>query len=98
MSFLTEITARRLAPFSSALSRTTLTTVPRASFTTTVQLRKSPVDTTKDALKSVDRAVSDKLVDGINIGGAYYPFLHLFVSELESNANIKNFSSYSRGR
>lgn len=63
MSFLTEITTRRVA----TLSRTAFTTsVPRASFTTTVQLRKTPVEATKDTLKTVDRAVSDKLVDGIN--------------------------------
>lgn len=68
MSFLTEVTTRRLATLSSSISRTTLTTVPRASFTTTIQLRKTPVEATKDTLKSVDRAVSDKLVDGINMG------------------------------
>lgn len=63
MSFLTEITTRRMA----TLSRTAFrTSVPRASFTTTVQLRKTPAEATKDTLKSVDRAVSDKLVDGIN--------------------------------
>lgn len=64
MSFLTEITTRRFA----TLSRTTFTNVPRASFTTTVQLRKTAVEATKDTLKTVDRAVSDKLVDGINVG------------------------------
>ncbi|KAB5545800.1 ClpP/crotonase-like domain-containing protein [Coniochaeta sp. 2T2.1] len=30
-------------------------------------LQKTPVETAKDALKTVDRAVSDKLVDGINV-------------------------------
>lgn len=66
MSFLTEITARRMA----ALTRTRFaTTVPRASFTTTFSQRKNVIDAGKDALKKVDRAVSDKLVDAIDIGG-----------------------------
>jgi hypothetical protein len=32
--------------------------------------RKSAVDTAKDAAKTVDRAVSDKIVDGIELGGS----------------------------
>jgi hypothetical protein len=66
MSFL----ARRAATLS--IPRTALATVPRASFTTTVLLRKTATETVKDGVKAVDRAVSDKLVDGINIGGKWY--------------------------
>lgn len=69
MSFLTELTARRMATVSRAALRTS---VPRASFTTTVQMRKTPVEATKDTLKNVDRAVSDKLVDGINVASTLY--------------------------
>lgn len=65
MSFLTEVSARRVA----TLSRTRFTTLPRATFTTSVYLRKSIVDAGKDALKTADRAVSDKIVDGIDVGG-----------------------------
>lgn len=65
MSFLTEVSTRRMA----TLSRTRFTTVPRATFTTSVYLRKSIVDAGKDALKTADRAVSDKIVDGIDVGG-----------------------------
>ncbi|KAF3763299.1 hypothetical protein M406DRAFT_323083, partial [Cryphonectria parasitica EP155] len=68
MSFLTEITTRRMATLTRTAANTTFTTLPRASFSTTVQLRKNPVDVAKDGLKTVDRAVSDKLVDGINVG------------------------------
>jgi len=31
-------------------------------------MKKGPVEATKDAAKTVDRKVSDKLVDGIEIG------------------------------
>lgn len=67
MSFLTEVSTRRMA----TLSRTRFTTVPRATFTTSVYLRKSIVDAGKDALKTADRAVSDKIVDGIDVGGMF---------------------------
>lgn len=67
MSFLSEMTTRRLATISRTARFTTVRT-PRASFVTTSQLRKTPVvDAAKDTLKTVDRAVSDKLVDGINV-------------------------------
>lgn len=79
MSFLTEITARRMA----TISRTAITTsVPRASFSTTIQLRKTPVEATKDTLKTVDRTVSDKLVDGINIASALDPTHYTLFHEL----------------
>ena len=48
---------------------------PRA-FSTSFAVRKSPVEAAKDTLKSVDRAVSDKLVDGIEIGGMF--FVHVY--------------------
>ncbi|KAL1842481.1 hypothetical protein VTK73DRAFT_3112 [Phialemonium thermophilum] len=66
MSFLTEATVRRLA--GSQLPRALGTTAPRASFSVSVQHQKSAKDTVKDSLKTVDRVVSDKLVDGINVG------------------------------
>lgn len=66
MSFLTEVTVRRLASFQ--LPRTVATTAPRAAFSISAQRQKVVPDTVKEKLKSVDRVVSDKLVDGINIG------------------------------
>jgi len=71
MSFLTEMTFRRMATISRTAARSSnfTSTAPRAAFSTTVQLQKNPVDATKDGLKKVDRVVSDKLVDGIDIGG-----------------------------
>ncbi len=38
-------------------------------FSTSPAFRKSPVETAADAVKSVDRAVSDTLVKGIEKGG-----------------------------
>jgi len=65
MLFLTEVAARRMA----TVSRTAVvSSAPRASFTTTVRLQKTPTETVKSGVKGVDRAVSDKLVDGIEIG------------------------------
>ena len=45
----------------------------RATITTTSCHQKSAVDSAKDTLKKVDHAISEKLVDGIDIGST---FLH----------------------
>ncbi|CAK7267629.1 hypothetical protein SEPCBS119000_002651 [Sporothrix epigloea] len=75
MPFVTELTFRRLA---SAAPRM-IAGAPRATATSTLQSRylsstvpraKTVTETAKDTLKTVDRAVSDKLVDGINVGSA----------------------------
>ncbi|KAI1807464.1 hypothetical protein F4811DRAFT_474276 [Daldinia bambusicola] len=62
MSFL-EVTARRLA----TTSRVAAVPAPR-HFSTSIAAQKSVTEAAKDTLKSVDRKVSDKLVDGINAG------------------------------
>lgn len=83
MSFLT-----RTTPVFRVAARTSF--APRAFSTSFVQ-KKSPVDTAKDAVKTVDRAVSDKLVDGIEVGRMspftqalylclYLPMQHHFIS------------------
>ena len=79
MSFLTETAIRRLA----MTSRTAMVQAPRA-FSTGVAYRKSATDTVKDTVKKVDRAVSDKLVDGINVTSKVFPqpppWLHSFIT------------------
>ncbi|KJR88780.1 uncharacterized protein SPSK_08022 [Sporothrix schenckii 1099-18] len=77
MSFLTESIFRRVATAAPRISATTLAPrVATASFihsrhlSSTAPQRKTVTEAAKDTLKSVDRAVSDKLVDGINIGSA----------------------------
>ncbi|KAK3377046.1 hypothetical protein B0T24DRAFT_620367 [Lasiosphaeria ovina] len=65
MSFLTEAAARRVATL--GVPRAMAASAPRASFSSSVTMQKSVMDTAKDTLKTVDRAVSDKLVDGIDI-------------------------------
>lgn len=67
MSFLSEVAVRRLA----TVSRTAVTeTVPRSAFSTTTTFHKSVTESAKDVLKKADRAVSDKLVDGIDIAAS----------------------------
>ena len=63
MSFLTK-TARP----ASALTRVFAAQTPRA-FTTSFAAHKTATETVKSGLKSVDRAVSDKVVDGIDAAG-----------------------------
>ncbi|KAI0446862.1 hypothetical protein F4803DRAFT_501482 [Xylaria telfairii] len=63
MSFLTEAAVRRVA----LISRVASVQAPR-QFTTSIAARKTITETAKDTIKTVDRKVSDKLVDGINIG------------------------------
>jgi hypothetical protein len=58
MSFLGRTTIR---------SARTATFAPRA-FSTSFVARKSPTEAVKDTVKTVDRKVSDKLVDGIELG------------------------------
>lgn len=70
MSFLTETAVRRLATVPRTFA---VSTVPRAAFSSSIILQKTATETAKDAVKQVDRAVSDKLVDGINIGGKQSP-------------------------
>ena len=71
MSFFTEVAVRRLATASRTAARPTLTsTLPRAAFSSTARQEKTATETVKDGLKAVDRAVSDKLVDGIDVAAA----------------------------
>lgn len=89
MSFLTEAAARRLASVPRAVATSGFTTtVPRASFTTSIQLQKTATETVKDGLKTVDRAVSDKLVDGINITSESGPSSCIF-NWPHSDTNIR---------
>lgn len=70
MSFLTEAASRRMANVSRTVARTSFApTTSRASFTTSVRLHKSATESAKDTLKNVDRAVSNKVADGIDVGG-----------------------------
>jgi hypothetical protein len=91
MSLITERTvlaARRLALANSTTS-SAASILPRAAFSTSTPVQRSAVESAKDALKSVDRKVSDKLVDGINIGCKPHPspfstpFLHTNTNSLE---------------
>ncbi|KAI1170899.1 hypothetical protein F4777DRAFT_90084 [Nemania sp. FL0916] len=63
MSFLTEAAVRRVA----LVSRAATIQAPR-QFTTSIAARKTIAESAKDTIKNVDRKVSDKIVDGINVG------------------------------
>lgn len=67
MSFLIETISRRMAV--APISRVAVASASRTrTFTTSIAARKSATETVKDGLKTVDRAVSDKIVDGIDAG------------------------------
>lgn len=68
MSFLTRNLVTRMA----FAPRVIAIQTPR-TFVTYPALHKTVVDSAKDAAKTVDRAVSDKLVDGINAAGTTPP-------------------------
>lgn len=72
MSFLIEATSRRMGAISRTAARTNLLpTASRASFTTSVRLHKTATESVKDTLKTVDKAVASKVVDGIDAGGTF---------------------------
>lgn len=68
MSFLIEATTRRVA---TALPRASIAAHAPRAFSTSIVYQKSATETVKDGLKSVDRAVSDKLVDGLDVAGTF---------------------------
>ncbi|KAH9227174.1 hypothetical protein K456DRAFT_1902754 [Colletotrichum gloeosporioides 23] len=68
MSFLIETVGRRMTTLPCVVPRA-VAVAPR-QFTTTTPVHKSATETVKDGLKTVDRKVSDKLVDGINLGSS----------------------------
>lgn len=68
MSFLTRTTMFNA-------SRTSARFAPRA-FSTSFVARKSATETVADAAKTVDRKVSDVLVDGIEASRTYLPLSH----------------------
>jgi len=65
MSFLTRTAFRSAA---TTLRTPAAPRVSAAAFSTTLVQRKSATDAVKEPLKKVDRAVSDKLVDAIEVG------------------------------
>merc|ERR1712224_642265 len=66
MSAIAAVTARRAA----ALPRAAIAFHAARPFTTTVIQQKNVTESVKDGLKSVDRAVSDKIVVGLDAAAA----------------------------
>lgn len=72
MSFLTRtVNASRTAAIATPVSRIAAVRTSR-TFTTSLAAQRTATETIKDELKHIDRAVSDKLVDGINIASTFY--------------------------
>ena len=67
MSAIAAVTARRAA----ALPRAAIAFHAARPFTTTVIQQKNVTESVKDGLKSVDRAVSDKIVVGLDAAGTF---------------------------
>jgi hypothetical protein len=65
MSAFTQNAIRRVATLQ--VPRTLAASAPRAAFSTSVQRQKTVTEAAKDTLKTVDRKVSDKLVEGLNV-------------------------------
>lgn len=73
-SFLTRSLPSRTFAVARAIPRAAAVHTPRA-FTTSYPLQKTATETVKDGLKTVDKVVSEKLVDGIDL--ASKSFFHL---------------------
>jgi hypothetical protein len=56
-------------------------------FATSHPLHRGPVQAGKDALKTVDRAVSDTIVKGIETGGMLFPFFSPFSFLIAATCN-----------
>ena len=82
MSFLSKTTPVLRTTFRSSVIRSS----PRC-FSTTIIQHKSATDSVKDGLKSVDRAVSDAAVSGIDKGGMLAISLSLTVADFPRSRN-----------
>ncbi len=78
MSFITRTSFR-------TASRLQFCTPRTAAFSTSFVAYKGPVETVKEGVKTVDHAVSQKIVEGIELGGM---FLFLFFSEFPSRSRL----------
>ncbi len=74
MSFLTRTSFRTAA----AASRLQFCTSRTAAFSTSFVAYKTPVETVKDGVKTVDHAVSQKIVEGIELGGMFLSLKFLY--------------------
>jgi hypothetical protein len=93
MSFLTRtINASRTAAIATPASRIAVARSSR-TFTTSLAAQKTASETVKDELKHIDRVVSDKLVDGINLAcmsNIFFPFSSLFLDNTYINLTWAN--------
>ncbi|KAI9147739.1 hypothetical protein HJFPF1_12770 [Paramyrothecium foliicola] len=93
MSFLTESAVRRVA----MLPRAVAFSAPR-TFTTSLAAQRTAPEAVKDGLKTVDRAVSDKLVDGIDVATSAAEKLKQTTDEISSRNNIAGKAQELKGK
>ena len=75
MSSITGIVSRRAAMVPRALVAAQVhAPVATRAFTTTPVTQKTPTESVKEGLKKVDRAVSDKIVTGIDAASTFCPY------------------------
>lgn len=86
MSFLTENIVRQVTLIPRIIARQS----PRA-FSTSLVFNRTATEAIKDGAKSIDRAVSDKLVDGINATG------ELFLPHTHMSPHDSTFANEIRG-
>jgi uncharacterized protein YjbJ (UPF0337 family) len=93
MSFLTESAVRRVA----MLPRAVAISAPRP-FTTSLMAQKTATESVKDGLKTVDRTVSDKLVDGIDAATSAAEKVKKTTDEVASRNNIAGKADELKGK
>ncbi|KPM37573.1 hypothetical protein AK830_g8980 [Neonectria ditissima] len=89
MSFLTESIMRR----ATLIPRVAFTQTPRA-FSTHFALNRTATEAAKDGLKTVDRVVSDKIVDGIDATATVSSKVKEGVQEVTGNKTTGKAAEY----
>ncbi|KAL7938889.1 hypothetical protein V8C35DRAFT_276111 [Trichoderma chlorosporum] len=101
MSFLTRtITASRTAAIVAPASRIAAVRTSR-TFTTSLAAQRTASEVVKDELKHIDRAVSDKLVDGINIATKASHKVMETAEDLSSSGvsgQVEGMEAHARGK
>ncbi|KAL6898993.1 hypothetical protein GGI43DRAFT_407556 [Trichoderma evansii] len=101
MSFLTRtINISRTAAIATPVSRIAAVRTSR-TFTTSLAAQKTATETVKDELKHIDRVVSDRLVDGINIATAASHKVKETAEDLSNSgvaSQVEGEAAHARGK
>ncbi|RFU77750.1 hypothetical protein TARUN_4461 [Trichoderma arundinaceum] len=101
MSFLTRtINTGRTAAITTPVARIAAVRTSR-TFTTSLAAQRTATETVKEGLKHVDRAVSDKLVDGINMATAASHKVKETAEDLSSSGasgQVEGMKAHAKGK